>query len=208
METIHSKTNHFSANEKKLISLLYSCPFGKPLNSCVLFHIRKVINPDYKKVIKSFDSNKIPGLLAEHKKCLFNRTMNMPCLIWTDKEKLDFLTAELVKRKWIKSQCNFAKLFNNKDINYKVYWNAKYKYELAYLLYKLKEDGYFRSVNSKGYFKIAEMHIIDYSNRYFKNNSLKQLSSKITLEPEKYIDIIKNVDSVISAMCHKSNRLL
>lgn len=224
MKTIILKTKQFSVNEKQLIGLLYTCPLGEPFPNCVFSKARESIKSDYLKIIDGFKNDKISELFFKHKRCLINRVrindiestiMNyqnlhkeIAYLLWTNKGKLDFLTAELIKLKWIKSQNNFAKLFNNKDLNLRVYWNAQYKYELAYLLFKLKEGGYFRTVNSKGYFRIAERHIIDYSEKTFKNNSLKQISSKISLEPNKYINIINIVNNVIYSMCHKSNRLL
>lgn len=152
MKIIRTNTKHLAANERQLIGLLYSCPLVEPIKSCVLFNTRKFINSDYVKAIKSFEKKKIPELLSEHEKCLVSRiksnyfepiTKNknlklfkeIACLIWTKNGTLDFLTAELKKMNWIKSQSNFAKLFGNTDINLKVYWNIKYKYELAYLLF-------------------------------------------------------------------------
>ena len=90
----------------------------------------------------------------------------------------------------------------------RVYWNRLYKYELAYLFFRLIEGNFIRPVNTKGYFRIAERHIIDYSKRIYKENSLKQISSKISLEPHKYIDIIDRVESVIKIIALKQNRLL
>jgi len=200
METILTKTKHYAVNEKQLIELLYLCPLGLSLKTCVLYNIRKIIIPDFKKAIKISDKNKIPELLAEHNKCLYKRITNLPYLKWTKNGKLDFLTSELIKYKWIKSQSNFAKLFDNTDLNLKVYWNKKYKYELAYLLFKLKESDCYRPVNTKGYFKIAEKYIVDYSGKTFKNNALVKISSKISLNPNKYIDIIEKVDNIIKTL--------
>ncbi len=53
-------------------------------------------------------------------------------IIWTKKAPLDFLTNELKKRKWIKTQSEFSKLFGNTDSNLIVHWDMKYKYELAH----------------------------------------------------------------------------
>lgn len=135
METIFSNTTHLLTNEKQLMVLLYSCPLGETSTSCTLFQTRKIVKSDYQKAIESFEPEEINSLLSEHKKCLLkrvkgsdidpikkeNKTMckELGYLIWTGKENLDFLTSELIKRRWIKSQNNFTKLFNNKDANFK-----------------------------------------------------------------------------------------
>lgn len=211
-------------DERELIGLLYSCPLGTPLYSCVLNQMRKVIKPDFQKSIESFVKENIPKLLSEHEKCLYQRVKNkelkhisksdyiyhkeIAYLMWTNKGNLSYLLIELKKRKWINSPRDFVKLFNNKDINLRVYWEMQYKYELAYLLFKLIEGDFIRPINSKGYFKIAEQHIIDYSKNIFTNNSLKQISSKISLEPDKHVGVIRNVENVIKAISCKKNRLL
>lgn len=60
-----------------------------------------------------------------------------PTIIWTQKAPLGYLTTELKKRKWIKRQSEFSKLFGNSDNNLSIRWNEECKYELAHLLYLL-----------------------------------------------------------------------
>lgn len=224
METILLKTKQFSVNEKQLIGLLYSCPIGEPSPKCALSQTRELIKSNYFKIIDELKNDKISEILSEHKKCLIKRTMGndiekatknlhrfykeIAYLHWTTKGILDILTAELKKRQWIKSRRNFAKLFDNKDKNIKVYWNKQYKYELVYLLFRLKEEGYINTVNSKGYFRIAEQQIMDYSNNVFKINSLKKISSKITKNPHQYIEIIEEVEDIMFAISSYQNGLL
>ncbi|MBI5541260.1 MAG: hypothetical protein HY951_14435 [Bacteroidia bacterium] len=216
MEPILSDTKQFTANEKQLIALIFSCPFSEPLANCTLFQTRKIVKSDYQKAIESFDTEDINKLISEHEKCLFERVKSsdiesiknsnhetnkkIAYLIWTGKGNLDFLTSELIKRRWIKSQNNFSKLFENKDENVKIFWNTQYQYELAYLLYRLKKDGFLRPVNTKGYFKVAEIHIVDYSGKSFTKNALVKNSSKILKNPKNYIDIISAVDNIMKAI--------
>lgn len=217
-------TNQFTTYERQLIALFYSCPFSEPLKSCIISPFRMTIKSDYHNSINSFEKNKISGILAEHQKCFLKRAMykgtkpiiqklitekkNIAYLKWTKNGNLDFLTLELKKRNWIRSRKNFTYLFDEKDNNLKVYWNSKYKYELAYLLFILKERNFIRTVNSKGYFRIAERQIIDYSDKTFKINSLKQISSKISIEPDKHVDITKSVEIIIDKITLKTNRLI
>lgn len=223
METILLNSKQLTANEKQLMVLLFSCPLGETSTSCTLFQTRKIVKSDYQKAIESFEAEEINSLLSEHKKCLLKRVKGsdiepikketktickeLGYLIWTGKGNLDFLTSELIKRRWIKSQSNFAMLFNCNNKDLKIFWRAQYKYELAYLLYKLKKEGYFRTSHTRGYFRIAERYLIDYSKNIIKKNALKQISSKISLKPEKYIDIIERVNSIVESMSLNTNRL-
>lgn len=136
------------------------------------------------------------------KKCadeINSRTTNS--LIWTNKVNLGFLTSELKKRKWIKSQNEFSKLFNKIENHLVVRWDMKYKYHLAYLLNKLKDGDYIRP--KKGFFVIAEKYIVDFSGKMITKNSLKKISSKITTEESEYLDIIKEVDGILKAIKNK-----
>ena len=119
-------------------------------------------------------------------------------IIWTKKVQLGYLTTELKKRKWIKSQNEFSKLFGNSDNNLTIHWDLKYKYELAYLLYLLAKGDFIRP--KKGIFSIPERFIVDFSGEKLKVNSLRKISSRITNDPTKYNDIIENVDKVIKTI--------
>lgn len=119
-------------------------------------------------------------------------------IIWTKKVHIDYLTTELKKRKWIKKQSEFSKLFSNSDNSLKIHWDMKYKYELAHLLYLLAKGDFIRP--KKGVFSVPEKFIVDFSGENLKVNSLKKISSKITNDPTKYTDIIENVEQVIRAI--------
>jgi len=126
------------------------------------------------------------------------KTKNVDSLIWTKKVPLGYLTTELKKRKWIKSQNEFSKLFNNPSAKLKVHWDIKFKYELAHLLLRLKDEDFIRP--RKGFFKVAEKYIVDFSEHELTKNSLKKISSKISNEPSEYINIIKKVDEILKVI--------
>lgn len=90
----------------------------------------------------------------------------------------------------------------------KIYWNEQYKYELAYLLFKLKEGNFIRSINTKGYFKIAERYFVNYSGTTYQKNALVKNSSKISKNSNKYIEIIKKVEDVLKVIMQIINELL
>ncbi|OQP67260.1 hypothetical protein A3860_02550 [Niastella vici] len=121
-------------------------------------------------------------------------------LKWTKKCDTGFLTSELKEKGWIKSQNGFVKLFDNQDESLKVHWNTNYRYELARLLFMLHEKDFIRPVPSKGYFAIAERHIVDFAEKPLPKNALKKLSSKMTQEPDKYKEIISEVDELINKL--------
>jgi hypothetical protein len=116
-------------------------------------------------------------------------------LLWTQRVNIGVLTSELKKRNWIKSQNEFAKLFEKPDKSLKVRWDMNYKYELAHLLLELKDGDFIRP--RKGFFLIIERHIVDFDGTITPKNSLKKISSKITTDPEKYAEITKTVDEII-----------
>lgn len=121
--------------------------------------------------------------------------LEMASIIWTKKVPMGYLTSELKKRKWIKKQSEFSKLFGNSDIKLQVHWDMKYKYELARLLYVLAKGDFIRP--RKGVFSVPEKFIVDFSGEKLKSNSLKKVSSKITTDPTKYHDIIDRVEQII-----------
>ena len=221
METFLLNSNHFNAIEKQVIVLLYSCPFGEPATNCFLFKARKTIKFDYKKAIDSCSGEEKNQLIYEHKMCLFERVNGIDIesikknncsiskeaafLLWTKKINIGILTTELKKRGWIKSQFEFSTLFDNKKISKKIYWNMQFKYELAYLLYKLKEGGFIHSTNTKGYFKFAENNIFDFSDNKLPKNTLKFLCFKILNNPLKYSETIEEVDRIINGLTTCSN---
>jgi hypothetical protein len=208
-------------NEKELIGLLYSCPLGEPTSNCVLYQIRNGIKSNYHNAINCFEKEKIPELLSEHKNCLVKRYRNngnefklknhcklhpeIAYLKWNDKVHIGFLTFGIKKRKWIKSQSEFARLFDNTDIKHKMHCNIQYIYEFAYLLFRLKKENFFYTVNSKGYFNIIEQHILDYSEKSLSKNTLKYISSKTCRMPVKYHVIIKEVEEIINELTNISN---
>lgn len=121
---------------------------------------------------------------------------------WAGKVNIGLLTTALKRRNYIQYQCEFAKLFDNTDINHKVHCNMKYIYEIAYLLFRLKQDNFFFTVYSKGYFTIAEQHIVDYSGKTLQKNTLKSISCKICRNPDKYLVIIKEVEMILHEITH------
>ena len=210
-----------TGNERELIGILYSCPLGEPASNCVLYQIRNEIKSDYQNAIDSFEKEKIPEILSEHKKCLVKRFRNndieqtiknyhklhneIAYLHWTKKCNIGILTSELKKREWIKSQSEFSELFENTEIKRKIYWNMKFKYELALLLFKLKESHFFHPMNTKGYFIFAENHILSYSENKLPKNTLKYMCYKILNKPEKYFYTIMEVDEIMNelTLCSK-----
>lgn len=116
-------------------------------------------------------------------------------IIWTNKVPMGYLTTELKKRKWIKTQSEFSKLFGNSDSKLQVHWDMKHKYELAQLLYVLAKGDFIRP--RKGVFSVPEKFIVDFSGTKLKANSLKKISSKITTDPTTYHDIIESVEKII-----------
>lgn len=119
-------------------------------------------------------------------------------LIWTNRAPIGFLTTELKRRKWIKTQSEFSKLFSNADIRLQVHWDMKFKYELACLLYVLAKGDFIRP--RKGVFSIPEKFIVDFSGTKLKANSLKKISSKITTNPTKYADTIEKIEQIIKTI--------
>lgn len=120
---------------------------------------------------------------------------NTATIFWTKKVQLGYLTSELKKRKWIKSQSEFSRLFINSDNKLTIHWDMKYKYELAHLLYLLAKGDFIRP--KKGVFSVPEKFIVDFSGEKLKLNSLKKISSKITNDPTKYSYNIENAEQVI-----------
>lgn len=216
METALQKTHNTNINEKQLIALLYSCPLCITKRDCVLYYLREKSDGNFLKTVKSLTIDEIIYYVSIHTRCFkervkedtlalnpFNRLKKVrikPSLKWTGKGNLDFLTYELKKRNWIKSRNNFNFLFKDNVSDIKVLWHSRYKYELAYLLFKLKEEGFIQPVNSKGYFRIAEKQIVDFSGNPFRKNSLKKISSKISSDTERYADITKEVNNVIKKL--------
>lgn len=119
-------------------------------------------------------------------------------IIWTKKVQLGYLTTELKRRKWIKNQNEFSKLFGNANSKLVIHWDMKFKYELAHLLYLLAKGDFIRP--KKGVFSIPEKYIVDFSGEKLKENSLKKISSKITNDITKYADIIENVKEAINTI--------
>lgn len=200
--------------ENKLISLIYSCPLDIRCDNCAIIPYRKFLNNNLIDVISVFDKNKINDLLLRHNSCMkkrikneypelnsnnyYNKNGKCPYVQWTNKTHIDKLSHELKSLNWIKSQSEFVKFFDIDIENSIVRWNMKYKYELAYLIYKLKEGYFIRTINSKGYFCIVENYFVGFSGEKFKNNTLKKLNSKITTESNKYIVVIEKIDNLIS----------
>lgn len=116
-------------------------------------------------------------------------------LLWTQRVNIGVLTTELKRRGWIKTQNEFAKLFEKPSGYLIVHWDMNYKYELAHLLFKLKEDDFIRP--RKGFFSIIEKHIADFDGTLIAKNALRKMSSKITTDQAKYAEIIKTVDELI-----------
>jgi len=119
----------------------------------------------------------------------------LAAITWTKKVPLGYLTTELKKRKWIKTQSEFSKLFGNSDSNLIIHWDMKFKYQLAQLLYVLAKGDFIRP--RKGFFSVPEKFIVDFSGTKLKKNSLKKISSKITTDPTTYPDIIESVEQII-----------
>jgi len=119
-------------------------------------------------------------------------------LVWTHKTKLDFLTYELQKAKWLKKRREFECLFHPPKTSKGVHWNMEYKYELAYLIYVLAKEDFIRP--KKGCFSISEQILRDYNGNLIGRNSLKKMSSAITNNPDKYHYITDKIDKMITTI--------
>lgn len=164
----------------------------------------KLFNYDFNEVelLLGFDQveltlNTISGKLQSQE---INKIRNqkLPYIVWTKKTNVDFLLHELKIRNWIKSKNDFSKLFGNNDSDLTVSWNVKHTCELANLLYRLHRLDFIRPMGTRGYFSIAEKHIIGFSGEGIKRDSLKKLSSKMTNTPEHYATITNEINLIIS----------
>lgn len=206
--------NYDSTLKNQFVSLIYACPFNEARDNCIFTAFRKQLNGEALGLVDLFSNNRIEQLLNKHEECFHERLQNKYLkkdlkvskkqnnkrvyFQWAGVGNIDRLSAELKNRNWIKSQSEFVKFFDKGTPNTKVRWNMNYKYELAYLLFRLKHDNLIRVVNSKGYFSLAEQYFVDFSKKTLGENSLKRLSSKISTNPIKYKDVIVQVEEIIS----------
>ena len=199
--------SNYKAIQKMGIKLVENCPLNVPLATCPLNQYRHSNSDEVSNFILSFDINILVDIINHHLDCISSRIKNdsqakiskndSKYLVWNCKKNIGILTFELKKRNWIKSQNEFAKLFTCDIIDLKIHWNSNHLYELAYLIYRLKNEGFINSINSKGYFMIVEKHIFDFNNNSFKKNFLVKLSSIISSNEDKYIGIINEVNHII-----------
>ncbi|MEM6265657.1 MAG: hypothetical protein AAGI38_24355 [Bacteroidota bacterium] len=122
-----------------------------------------------------------------------------PTLIWNNKANIGLLTWALKDIGWIRKQQNFDKLFSS-DSNEQVVFNLSRKYELAYLLYRLRSLNYIGTSGNKGYFSLAEKRIAGFGGETLTPNSLKKMSSKISLNPEKYRHVTTAVEEILDQL--------
>ncbi len=112
-------------------------------------------------------------------------------------EQLNELANQLRKQRIIKRKRDFVNLFEKPHAALKVNCNKNYKPHLAYLLYRLFEEGYFCIRGSKGYFTHAENHFTDMEGNGFNKNTLRKLSSKINKNKKVYKDVISEIEGVL-----------
>lgn len=169
-----------------------------------LQHTSGVFNYDFNDINKLMNLDEFEGLILtltgvkQANEIQEIDTRKKKNLIWTKRVNIGILTTELKRRKWIKSQNEFAKLFENPTENLKVRWDMSYKYELAYLLFKLKDRDFIRP--RKGFFSIIEKYVVDLNGTFISKNSLKKMSSKITTDQSKYTETIKTVEEIIQSL--------
>jgi len=117
-------------------------------------------------------------------------------IYWLKKGNLFELVDILKKKKYIRKRKELFDLFQSPLFDIKVHWNREKKYHLAYLLYRLFNEDYIRITGNRGYFCYAEWVFCDMEEKPFKKNSLKKISSKITIEKDKYSHVSKEVDDM------------
>lgn len=140
----------------------------------------------------SFDKKK------DKKRIKTDSTEKCRSIYWLEKGKLFELVYILKKKNYIKSKKDLFAFFQSPKPGIIVQCNAKKKYHIAYLLYRLFNENYVCITGNKGYFCCAEMMFYDYEGNPFKRNSLKKISSKIFKNKEKYLHVRKEIDAIIS----------
>ncbi len=128
------------------------------------------------------------------------QTAALCILIWTNKGNLDTLAEILKKKGYIRSKNEFKNLFLKQSDSTKVKWNRDKLEYLAYLLYRLKTDGYFILKDGKGYFTCAEKYFTDYKGKYFKRFTLKNLCSRVNVEICRYAHVHTEIDEILSCI--------
>lgn len=119
-----------------------------------------------------------------------------PSLVWNDRVNIGLLSWELKNLNWIKTQKQFCQLFEKAGFQ-DVEFDLDKKYELAYLLFRLREEQFIKTTGNRGYFSIAEKRIIGMNGETLTPNSLKKMSSKISLQNHKYRAVVEVVDQII-----------
>ncbi len=195
--------------DRKLLSLFLSCPLNEPLENCILKEIRLKPLSEIKKTVKSIQEPSLKIIIEKHESCFNNRLNTLHSKIspdknpdtylkWISKVNIGLLTYELKKRKWIKSQNEFAKLFKIKPSNdYKVHWDLSKEEELAFLLHELKRKNFFIIKGSKGFFKYIECHIVGFNEETLKMNHLKKICSEIVTDEKKHSNVKNEIDNIV-----------
>lgn len=168
-----------------------------------LLHTSEIFNYDYadiNELMKFEEYEELIQTLTGSKQAreLKKIDQQKKVLCWTDRVNIGLLTSELKRNKWIRSQNEFAKLFEDPKNTLKVHWDMKYKYELAHLLLRLKDGDFIRP--KKGFFNLIEKYIVDFAGRSLPKNSLKKISSKITTNPSKYCEIINSIEEIMKPL--------
>ena len=128
-----------------------------------------------------------------------------PCLIWTQRVNIGVLSNELKGRKWIKSEREFWKLFDEDCEEGQVRWDMKYKWHLGYLLLRLKADDFIRTGTTKGHYKLAQDRIVGFKGEVLAKDDLKRLASKVKKDAKKYNDIVSPVEEIMKTIMKKMN---
>jgi hypothetical protein len=131
------------------------------------------------------------------------------CLLWTGSaDSLNNLADLIFKKNYIFSENEFKQLFAELHNDAKIRCNANKLLHMAYLLYRLKEDNFFLVLCNKGYFSYAEEHFTDFEGNNLRKNKLKNLSSKVNTNKDKYRFICKEIDDIINAISNDQKGLL
>ena len=205
--------------ERHFLCVSIACPYsgGRALSNCE-FKTQRLLtrNRDlsFSDILGDFSENKITEMLSNHNKCLeirrtkkvlkkFRNTntkneIPIAYLLWNSDIPIEKLASILKKLKWIKSKNEFINSFLSHNNKLKVRWNMDFKYELAYLFYRLKKGNYIRTINSKAYFAVIENKFTDYFDNKIKKDLLKYISFKINNDTHKYSMVIAHVENILN----------
>lgn len=163
---------------------------------------------EYKILKQFFDFDKIK-LIVSSLKMQTSKTLKKTVqarkqkYVWTEKGNLAELVDILHKQNFIKGKKELFDIFLKPKDDLKVRWNPEKKFHLAHLLNRLFTENYARIEGNKGYFTYAEKHFVTFESEYLNPNSLKKISSQVSLFPEEFPSIVEEVDFILKSIAKK-----